>query len=114
MRAGHAGPALGVKGRLGRSSNCSSLLHISPGQSRITLTDALNLSIGSSCSEDLAPAAVFHQITGALKKIEAAAALFGGAGDVTRSCQETTFSSLARTDKISVTSATRFSTALVA
>jgi len=30
--------------------------------------------IGSSCSEDLAPAAVFHQITGALKKIEAAAA----------------------------------------
>ena len=30
--------------------------------------------IGSSCSEDLAPPAVFHQITGALKKIEAAAA----------------------------------------
>src|SRR5207248_4720740 len=27
MRAGQAGLALGVKGRLGRSSNCSSLLH---------------------------------------------------------------------------------------
>ncbi len=66
MRAGQAGPALG-KGRLGRSSNSPE------GQARITLTDALDLLIGSSCSEDLAPAALLHQIRVPLKKIEAAA-----------------------------------------
>jgi len=32
MRAGQAGPALGVKDRLGRSSNCSSLLHTPKGR----------------------------------------------------------------------------------
>jgi len=32
MRAGQAGLALGVKGRLGRSSNCSSLLHTPKGR----------------------------------------------------------------------------------
>jgi len=32
MRAGQAGPALGVKGRLGRSSNCSSFLPTPKGR----------------------------------------------------------------------------------
>jgi hypothetical protein len=70
MRAGQAGSALGVKGRLGRSSNCSSLLHTPKGQARIELTDALGLT-RSSFIEERAPAALLHQIRSALEKIEA-------------------------------------------
>ena len=72
MRAGQAGPAPGV-GRLGRSSNSPEFISHAQGQARITLTDALDLLIGSSCSEDLGPAALLHQIKVPLKKIEAAA-----------------------------------------
>ena len=56
MRVGQAGPALGVKDRLGRSSNCSSLLPMPKGRARIELTDALGLT-RSSFIEDRAPAA---------------------------------------------------------
>ena len=67
---GQAGPALGVKDRLSRSSNCSSLLHTPKGQARIELTDALGLT-RSRFIEDRAPAALLHQIKDPLKKIEA-------------------------------------------
>ena len=70
MRAGQAGPALGLRDRLGRSSNCSSLLHTAQGQARIKLTDALGLT-SSGFIADLAPAALLPQISSALKKIEA-------------------------------------------
>ena len=70
MRAGQAGPALRVKDRLGRSSNCSSLLHTAQGQARIELTHALGLT-RSRFIEDRAPAALLHQIKAPLKKIEA-------------------------------------------
>ena len=42
------------------------------GQARTTLTDALELLIRSNSTEDRAPAALLHQISSALKKIEAA------------------------------------------
>ena len=70
MRAGQAGPALGVKDRLGRSSNCSSFFSHAQGQARIKLTDALGLP-RSRFIEDRAPAALLHQISSPLKKIGA-------------------------------------------
>jgi len=72
MRAGQAGPALGV-GRLGRSSNCSSCSFHAQGQVRIKLTDARDHSIRSSSSVDLTPASGLPRIRTPLKKIEAPA-----------------------------------------
>src|SRR5215831_12357658 len=70
MRAGQADLALGVKDRLGRSSNSPEFTSHPQGQARIELTDALGLT-RSRFIEDRAPAALLHQIKAPLKKIEA-------------------------------------------
>jgi hypothetical protein len=64
MRVSPVGLALGVKGRLDRSSNCWSLLHRPKG---IELTDALGLTRGRFI-EDRAPAALFAPNQGLFKE----------------------------------------------
>ena len=82
MRAGQAGPALGVKGRLGRSSNSPEFSSHAQGQARIKLTGARDLSTRSSWSVDLAPTHVLHRIRTALNKIQAGALGYLSARDI--------------------------------
>jgi hypothetical protein len=98
MRAGQADLALGVKDRLGRSSNSPEFTSHAQGQARIELTDALGLT-RSRFIEDRAPAALLHQIKAPLKKIEASSTsmrrmqvkvgLVGGARDWDRASMRT-------------------------